>query len=109
MSTHGYTVAELQQALAFAKAHPEGTLRIHFAPWNNNTFTGTAWRAWFRQCLMAKINRQEPACRGRKDHRDWCMEQWRASRQLNDPRLVIDWLPADLRTRFAHRLRHAQD
>jgi hypothetical protein len=100
--TTGYTIPQLRQALAFAKAHPEGEIRVHWA-WPG-TFTGAEWRAWFRQCLMTKINRHEPR-RGRKDDRAWFMEQWRASRELNHPRLIIDWLPQDLAQRFAHRLR----
>ena len=102
----GYTVGQLRQALAFAKAHPEGTLRVHWAPWPNNLgMTGTEWHRWFMQCLDRKINRHEPASRGRKDNVDWFMQQWRASRELNYPRLAIDWLPANLKARFAHRLR----
>jgi len=30
------------------------------------------------------------------------------ARMLNTPRLVIDWLPADLRKRFLHRLRSSE-
>jgi hypothetical protein len=102
--TTGYTIAQLKAAMAFAKAHPtNGRIRVHFAPMEP-VFTGDAWRAWFRTCLMRKINRHEP-CRGRKDCRDWFIAQWRASRELNHPRLIIDWLPADLAHRFAKRLR----
>jgi hypothetical protein len=104
MRPHGYTVPQLREALAFAKAHPAGTIRVHWAPWPG-TFTGTEWRRWFRQCLDRKINRQFPVSRGRKDTPDWFMEQCRASRQLNQPRLIIHWLPPDLTKRFAHRLR----
>lgn len=42
---------------------------------------------------------------GRKWVYEWQIETYRASRQLNHPRLVIDWLPLWLKPRFAHRLR----
>ena len=108
MSTPGYTVAQLREALAFAKAHPDGTLRIAWAPWPG-TFTGTEWLRWFQHCLDRKINRAQPASRGRKDTQDWFMQQWRCSRELNTPRLVVHWLPPDLKARFAHRLRESRD
>ena len=81
MSTPGYTVAQLRDALAFARAHPEGTLRIAWAPldqvqslpWTRSrgklwpgTFTGTEWHCWYQQCLDRKINRAQPASSGRK-------------------------------------------
>ena len=56
MSTPGYTVAQLRDALAFASTHPDGTLRIAWAPWPG-TFTGTGSLRWFQQCLDRKINR----------------------------------------------------
>lgn len=105
-----YTVAQLKTAMAFAKAHPDDASKIHVRDTGGwpREYTGNEYRRWFRDCLMTKINRLELASRGRKDCRNWFMEHWRASRQLNTPRLVIDWLPPDLKTRFAHRLRTAQ-
>lgn len=102
---NSYTIAQLTNAMAFAKRHPTtGRIHVPWADWTQQDFTGEEWRAWFRACLLHKIQRHEP-CRGRKDSRDWFMEQWRASRQLNQPRLLIDWLPRDLAQRFPHRLR----
>jgi len=104
-----YTVPQLRQALAFAKEHPAGTIKVVDTGGWPRTYAGNEYRAWFRDCLMHKINRTLPASRGRKDNRTWFMEQWRASRDLNTPRLIIDWLPADLARRFATRLRHHSD
>src|SRR5712672_2458621 len=47
------------------------------------------------------------ATHGRKFEHEWQIETYRASRQLNHPRLIIDWLPPWLHSRFKHRLRSA--
>lgn len=104
--TTRYTVAQLRTALTFAKEHhQDATIKVVDTGGWPRTYTGTEYRHWFQDCLMAKINRELPASRGRKDTRDWFMAQWRASRDLNNPRLIIDWLPQNLAVRFAHRLR----
>jgi hypothetical protein len=41
----------------------------------------------------------------RKHDYQWQLETHRAALQLNQPRLIIDWLPPWLKTRFAQRLR----
>lgn len=109
MSTTPHTspVAQLKATLAFAKAHQADGSMIHVTDTGGwpRTYTGAAYRRWFRECLMRKIDREAPASRGRKDCRNWFMEQWRASRELNQPRLVIHWLPPNLAARFPHRLR----
>lgn len=52
-----------------------------------------------------RINRHLPWFeRGRKWEWVWQADTARAARALNTPRLVIHWLPAWLKTRFAHRL-----
>lgn len=99
-----YTIPQLRTAMAWAKAHPNDTIRIHWAPFGQQHFTGTAWRAWFQQCLMTKINRTLPQPGWRKLDSGWYWEMWRASRDLNTPRLAIHWLPTELRARFAARL-----
>lgn len=67
----------------------------------------------FREGMHDRINRRVDGFghvlrpetkRGRKDCSDWYWLMWRTSRQLNTPRLVIHWLPPELRERFAHRL-----
>ena len=51
-----------------------------------------------------RINRHIPGYGiGRKWSDDWFWPTWRASRDLNS-RVVIRWLPSDLKSRFAHRL-----
>jgi hypothetical protein len=103
MTTH-YTIQQLRDTLAWAKANPTQQIRIHFADWTKQIYTGTEWRQWFRQCLDRKISRSLPV-RGRKEEPDWQRAMRYAQRQLNHPRLCIDWLPPELRQRFAHRLR----
>ena len=58
--------------------------------------------------LSERINAKVPGYGvGRKWANEWYFETWRASRMLNEPRLVIDWLPAWLKPRFGYRLRSA--
>lgn len=53
-----------------------------------------------------RINRHLPWFRkGRNWDPDRQRELLQASRQLNQPRLIIDWLPKSLVARFKHRLR----
>lgn len=59
-----------------------------------------------RRGMHDRINRRIP---GHGIGRKWC-DNWqatmrRASRDLNEPKLIIDWLPPDLKSRFSHRLR----
>ena len=70
----------------------------------------------FREGLHDRINRRVDGFPGvlrpvnihqRKLDHQWQVETERAARQLNRPRLVIDWLPAWLKPRFAHRLRES--
>jgi hypothetical protein len=70
----------------------------------------------FRRGLHDRINRRidgfpgtlKPcATHGRKFEHEWQIETYRASRQLNHLRLIIDWLPPWLHSRFKHRLRSA--
>jgi len=58
-----------------------------------------------RRGLADRINRHDPAYgQGRKWDYQWQIETWRASRNLNTPRLAIHWLPPWLKARFSHRL-----
>jgi hypothetical protein len=60
----------------------------------------------FRYGLHERINRHLPYFgRGRKWASDYQTETRRAAYALNTPRLVIDYLPPHLKTRFASRLR----
>jgi hypothetical protein len=72
----------------------------------------------FRRGLNDRINRRiagfpgslrPRVAHGRKFEHEWQLETYRASRQLNQPRLIIHWLPPWLRDRFKHRLRSDDD
>ena len=103
-----YTVRQLIETYRWARANPDGTIRLS-GHWPNDTLTGAEWRRWFGVCLDRKISagdpREEARGRSRKCDPDW----WRTMRQtadrLNNLRLIIDWLPLELRGRFRHRLR----
>jgi hypothetical protein len=63
-----------------------------------------------REGLVDRINRRDPAFgRGRKWHPDWQRAMSNAARDLNyrsagGGRLVIRYLPPEVRERFAHRI-----
>jgi hypothetical protein len=69
----------------------------------------------FRFGLHDRINRRIDGFPGtlrplphpdtRKYDYEWQLETYRAAIQLNQPCLIIDWLPPWLKTRFAYRLR----
>lgn len=62
--------------------------------------------ARMREGLMDRINRHDLSYRrGRKFDSDYQRSMIFAARLLNQPRLIIDWLPPDLKERFASRLR----
>ena len=66
---------------------------------------GTILR-FMREGLHNRINPHLPWWgTGRKWEALWQIDIQRAARELNHPRLIIDWLPPDLKPRFAHRLR----
>ena len=59
-----------------------------------------------RYGVHARINRHiSDYGHGRKWDDNWQRDMSRAGRDLNTPRLIISWLPEDIRERFAHRLR----
>lgn len=67
--------------------------------------------AELRRGLHDRINRHDSAYgRGRKWSDQWQGEMYRAASQLNYPRLVIHWLPADLMRvpRFRERVESAR-
>lgn len=80
------------------------------------TFIGKGVNGWgqtagealrdLREGLHDRINRHDPAYgKGRKWDTNWYREMVRAAHALNTPRLIVDWLPADLSARFSYRLR----
>lgn len=65
-----------------------------------------------RKGLEDRINRNLPWYgKGRKWSSDWFYPMWRASRDLNQPHLIVRWVPADLMKvpRFAERVREARE
>ena len=56
------------------------------------------------ETLRPKEVRNRRYSKMRKLSADWQRAMTQAASALNTPRLVIHWLPADLRKRFAHRL-----
>jgi hypothetical protein len=97
------SVRELKTVRDWFRDHPKGTVRIADV-WPEQIYDQDQWKCWFIDCLNKKINRKG-VLNGRKDDPDWQIEMKRAARQINHPRLIIDWLPRDLMKRFAHRLR----
>lgn len=64
----------------------------------------------FRFGLHDRINRHIPHHgKGRKWNPDYQAEIRRAAHALNTPRLRIYWLPASLKSRFAHRITTRDD
>ena len=105
MEKHQYSVKKLQAVKDWLKDHPDG--HIPTGRWTNPTMNRQQWNEWFIKCLHEKINRNESP-RGRKDNSDWFWEIKRASYQINHARLIIDWLPKDLKSRFSYRLREVE-
>lgn len=57
-----------------------------------------------------RINSHIPGFgQGRKWSAEYYWPMWRASRELNNPRLRIYWLPSDLVSRFASRVSKHND
>jgi len=99
-----YSIRQLKQVKQWFKDNPMGTVKIHDV-WPSKVFNRDQWHCWLRKCLDSKINRHEKQCRGRKNSHDYYFELLRAAREINQPRLIINWLPKDLKKRFAYRLR----
>lgn len=64
-----------------------------------------------RRGLEDRINRHIPGYGvGRKWSSDWYFATWNASRAINNPRLIVRWLPADMMKipRFAERVQYGR-
>lgn len=64
-----------------------------------------------RKGLNDRINKHLPWYgKGRKWESDWQAGMWRASRDVNNPRLLIHWLPPELMkvARFKERVEYAR-
>lgn len=100
-----YTAKTIVACHGFCKTHPAGGVPID----RMTVLTAEEWLRWFRERLDVKISSSMPHFeQGRKWNLDYQWEIRRAARELNTPRLAIHWLPKDLKTRFAHRLRREE-
>ena len=97
-----YTLKQLKQVRQWFKDHPGGTVKVHM--WPEIVMNKNQWLKWFMDCLNEKINRYEKI-RGRRDCQEYFIEMIRAAREINHPRLIIDYLPRDLKIKFKNRLR----
>jgi hypothetical protein len=64
-----------------------------------------------RRGLEDRINSHIPGYGvGRKWSSDWYFATWNASRQINNPRLIVRWLPADMMKvpRFRDRVEYGR-
>jgi hypothetical protein len=99
-----YTIPQLLDTYRFFKQNLDGIVNIHGRSFPKS-FDAQNWRQWFQGCLHEKINRNIITT-GRKHDPDYQTELRRAANLLNHrPRLIIDYLPPDLKQRFKHRLR----
>ena len=98
------TLGAYVKAWREVKAAPAGTeFRSSLCGWAPETRETIL--SQFQDGLAGRINRHIPGFGvGRKWASEWQHETRYAARQLNCPRLVIRWLPAWLKKRFAQRL-----
>lgn len=95
----GAYVAGIRAAIA----SPGVTFRHGLTTWW--PVTGEDVRQEFLAGVHDRINRHVPGFgRGRKWAQEWQADATRTARDVNTPRLVIRWLPRDLRARLSHRL-----
>ena len=107
------TLGNYVRAWKLALTAPEGTIFNKAFNWYPETKNEILRE--FRRGLTDRINRRIDGFPGalrplphpntRKHDHQWQTETYRAALQLNHARLIIDWLPPWLKTRFAHRLR----
>ena len=107
------TLGDYVRAWRLAISAPEGAVFTNAFTWYPETKKEVLCE--FRRGLHDRINRRIDGFQGtlrprahpdtRNHDYQWQIETHRAAIQLNQPRLIIDWLPPWLKTRFAHRLR----
>ena len=107
------TLGDYVQAWKRAISAPDGTVFTKAFTWYPETKKEVLRE--FRRGLHDRINRRIDGFPGtlrpqahpdtRKHDYQWQIETYRAAIQLNQQRLIIDWLPPWLKTRFGHRLR----
>ena len=91
------------------KAAPEGTRYKHgLTGWGPETREEIL--KGFDYGLHDRINRHIPGYgTGRKWDADWYWTMVRTAREVNTPRLLVYWVPAELRGRLAHRIANRED
>lgn len=107
------TLGDYVRAWKLAITAPEGAVFTKAFNWYPETKCDVLRE--FRRGLHDRINRRIQGFPGtlrphaypdtRKHDYQWQIETQRAAIQLNQPRVIIHWLPPWLKTRFAHRLR----
>lgn len=76
-----------------------------FRDWDYFPVTADVVLLKMRDGMHDRINRHLPAYgRGRKWSSDWQREVEHTARLVNTPRLVVRWVPRDLRARLSHRI-----
>ena len=104
------TTARLLEVYRYFKDHPDG--QIETGMWTEPTWNREQFIAWFRRCLMTKINARDPFAvtvdQARKCGDEYQTELFRMKRYVGN-RAVIDWIAPVLglrvRAAFEHRLR----
>lgn len=100
------SLASYLSVVRAAKLHPLTQFRTSLRSWAPSS--GEQIVREFRDALHEKISRGMPGYGvGRKWSEDWQTETRRAAWGLNQPRVVIHWLPPWLRDRFGHRMPEA--
>lgn len=102
-----YTARQLVEAHRHATAHPEARYLPSAPGEDHEVLTATAWLQWFRARLMEKIEAHDPTTPDpfwRKVQPEWQRDARRTADQVNTPRLIVRWVPRDLRERLKHRI-----
>ncbi len=105
-----YSIKQLIKVKKWFDTNPDGMIDIP-GMWPELRLSKSDWHDWFIKCLNEKINSNDYPRRDtwrKMDYDYWC-EMRRAQTELNyrgknGSKLVIHWLPKDLKTRFADRL-----
>lgn len=97
------TIASYVATIRHAKAHPQATYPHGLTGWWQ--VQGYEIVEQYMAGVHDRINRHIPGYgKGHRWGEPYQTETKRAAIALNQPRLIIHWLPHWLRTRFAHRL-----
>ena len=80
---NGYhtTARNILTAKRWLRDNPGGTIKTGI--WTDETWTAKQFRAWFLNCLNAKINRNDPRANWRKMTPEYQIDLWRDVREVN--------------------------